>query len=78
MIPVARRHARCRENRPVSLMIRGASTCEFVGSFLPPAPFHSVLVLRAFQPQMGAPQEILTEDQYAGAMKEIDLTMGRS
>jgi len=51
MIPVARRHARCRaavkaisfhrENRPVSLMIRGASACEFVGSFLPPAPFHS-------------------------------------
>ncbi len=37
-----------------------------------------ILVLGAFQPQMGAPQEILTEDQYAGAMKEIDLTMGRS
>lgn len=35
-----------------------------------------VLVLGAFQPPNGALQEILTEEQYAAVMKEIDLTMG--
>jgi len=35
-----------------------------------------VLLLGALQPPMGGPQEILTEEQYSGVMKEIDLTMG--
>ena len=35
-----------------------------------------MLLLGAFQPLMGATQEILTEEQYAAAMKEIDLQMG--
>jgi hypothetical protein len=35
-----------------------------------------ILVLGAFQRPVRAPQEILTEEQYAAAMKEIDLTMG--
>ena len=35
-----------------------------------------MLLLAAFQPLMGATQEILTEEQYAAAMKEIDLQMG--
>ncbi len=37
-----------------------------------------ILVLGAFQPPTGAPQEILNEEAYAAVMKEIDLTMGRS
>ncbi len=35
-----------------------------------------ILVLGAFQPPNGAPQEILNEEAYAAVMKEIDLTMG--
>ena len=35
-----------------------------------------ILLLGALQPPMGAPQEILTEEQYSGVMKQIDLTMG--
>ena len=35
-----------------------------------------VLLLGALPPPMGAPQEILTEEQYSGVMKEINLTMG--
>ncbi len=35
-----------------------------------------ILVLGAFQPPNGAPQEILNEEGYAAVMKEIDLTMG--
>ena len=34
-----------------------------------------ILLLGALQPPMGAPQEILNEEQYSGAMKEIDFTM---
>ena len=35
-----------------------------------------VLVLGAFRPPNGAPQEILNEEGYAAVMKEIDLTIG--
>ena len=35
-----------------------------------------IFVLWAFQPPMGSPQEIVTEEQYAAVMKEINLTMG--
>ena len=35
-----------------------------------------ILVLVAFQPPTRAPQEIVTEEQYAEVMKEIDLSLG--
>lgn len=46
------------------------------GIFFPAGTVSFILVLGAFQPPIGAPQEILTEEQYAATMKEIDLTMG--
>ena len=35
-----------------------------------------ILLLGAFQPPNGAPQEILNEEGYAAVMTEIDLTIG--
>jgi hypothetical protein len=35
-----------------------------------------ILVLGAFQPPTGAPQEIVTEEQYAEVMNDIRLSMG--